>query len=517
MVAATDAQVKLRGHRIELGEIESALTKHGKVGEAAAAVHHRGDGDSRLIAYVVPRRVGAPTDDELRAHLRQWLPDYMLPQRFVQLDALPLTPNGKVDRKALPCPSQAAGDVDPLAYVPPRTATERTMAEAWQSALGVGRIGAHEDLFRLGAHSLLAAQVLSRLAREHGISLPLMRVFEAPTVAGLAAAWDEASSKAEGRALAIPRRGPGPTPQSMMQQRLWFLEQMDPGLNVFNLPSAYRVTGPLDADALRGSLDAIVARHEALRTTLAFDDEVPVQVVAPSLPVSLTRVDLSNLPEAACEAEALACIQREANTPFDLSQGPLFRASLYRLGEERHVFFFMPHHAIWDGWSFDIFMRELDAHYATLARGGKGEALPSLPIQYGDFAEWHSGWLQGQELARQSAYWTARLAGDLTPLELPLDHPRLCMLHRERRLRAVPGAFGAGGRARPRGSLLRRDAIHAPAGGVLHAPPPPNGSGRPRDRHPRPGAQPARDREPPRFLRQYARPAHRRRRLPDLP
>jgi amino acid adenylation domain-containing protein len=209
----------------------------------------------------------------------------------------------------------------------------------------------------------------------------------------------------------------------MMQQRLWFLEQMDPGLSVFNLPVAYRVTGPLDADLLERSLAAIVERHEALRTTLALENELPVQVVAARCATLLQRVDLSSLPEASREDEALRRMQQDANTPFDLSRGPLFRASLYRVADDRHLFFFMPHHAIWDGWSFDVLLRELDAHYTALS-AGRSPALLPLPLQYGDFAEWHLGSLDGEEMARQSAYWKARLGGKLQPLELPSDHPR---------------------------------------------------------------------------------------------
>jgi amino acid adenylation domain-containing protein len=225
-----------------------------------------------------------------------------------------------------------------------------------------------------------------------------------------------------GKERTIPRRGPGPARQSMMQQRLWFLEQMDPGVNVFNLPSAYRVSGRLDADALERSLAAIVSRHEALRTTLAFEGEVPVQVIADHVRASIARVDLTALPAPHREAEALRRIQQEANATFDLARGPLFRASLYRLDDEQHVFFFMPHHAVWDGWSFDVFMRELDTHYAAVVRDVR-PVLPEQPIQYGDFAEWHLSWLQGEELARQSAYWTGRLQGS-GHLELPTDHPR---------------------------------------------------------------------------------------------
>jgi amino acid adenylation domain-containing protein len=208
-----------------------------------------------------------------------------------------------------------------------------------------------------------------------------------------------------------------------MQQRLWFLEQTDPGLTVFNLPAAYRIEGPLDAHVLERSLATVVVRHEVLRTTLAFHAERPVQVVADRVPVSLKPVDLTHLPGAAREEEALVRIRREANVPFDLSEGPLFRASLYRLDVDRHVFFFMAHESIWDGRSFDILMRELDAHYAAFGRGAPA-VLPEPLLQYGEFAEWHLARLQRGELARQSAHRMSKFHGRLAPLELPTDHPR---------------------------------------------------------------------------------------------
>jgi amino acid adenylation domain-containing protein len=418
-----DQQVKLRGYRIELGEIESVLANYPGVSQVAAVIREVKPGDTRLIAFVVPESDRPPTDEQLRAHLRGSLPEYMVPQHFATLAQLPLTPNGKVDRKALSLDLARDGD-DEGAYVAPRTATERTLAEIWQQALGVARLGVHDDFFQLGGHSLLAAQVLSRVARDHGVSLSLRRMFEAPTIAQLAAAIDRESASAGPRAAGIPRRrGTGPAPQSVMQQRLWVLEQMQPDLNVHNLPAAYRLRGALDVAALKQSFATIVARHDVLRTTLAFENDQAIQRVASSIPVELGRVDLSDRLPAKRESELLERLQAEADTPFDLTRGPLFRTTLYRLDEREHVLFFMTHHVIWDGWSFDTFMRELDTCYALLSRGHSPD-LPPLPIQYADFAEWHSQWLRGDEMAQQASYWKAKLAGELPPLELPTDYPR---------------------------------------------------------------------------------------------
>ncbi|MGO9835641.1 MAG: amino acid adenylation domain-containing protein, partial [Polyangiaceae bacterium] len=419
-----DQQVKLRGYRIELGEIESVVASHPGVAQAVTAVREVKQGDVRLVVYVVPKAGAVPAvgAEDLRGHARASLPDYMVPQHIVLLSALPLTPNGKVDRKALPPPVPVLEDEG--AHVAPRTVTERMIAEIWQEALSVGRLGVHDDFFRLGGHSLLAAQVLSRLARDHGVALSLRRIFEAPTVAQLAAVVDAESRSVHSSVARIPRRlGPGPARQSVMQQRIWLMEQLQPGLNVYNLPSAYRLRGAVDVVALERSLVAIVGRHEVLRTTLDFDGEEAVQRVAPSLNVDVVQVDLSDRPPARRESELLELLQQAADAPFDLRRGPLFRATLYRLDAGEHALFFMPHHAIWDGWSFDIFMRELDACYAAMSKGSVPD-LPPLPIQYADFSEWHLRWLDGDEMARQAAYWKAKLGSEVTPLEMPTDRPR---------------------------------------------------------------------------------------------
>ena len=413
-----DHQVKLRGYRIELGEIEAALAKHGGVAQAVAIVREVRAGDARLIAYVVARGAAVP-DDELRVHLRASLPEYMVPQAFVTLAALPLTPNGKVDRKALPA---LVTKDDHGGYVEPKSETERRLAKLWQDVLGVGRVGANDDFFLLGGHSLLAAQMLSRLARDHGVVLSLRRVFEASTVAKLAALID--GEKHDATAVKIPKRtGVGRARQSLMQQRLWLLDQIEPGTTTYNLPAAYRLRGALDVKALDASFTLIAERHEAMRTALAWEEDRAVQVVLPALDVKIHVVDLTSIVPADRERILMDRIRRETNTPFDLRRAPLFRVKLYKMDDADHVLFFMPHHAIWDGWSFDAFLRELDASYAAFARGAKPN-LPAPPIQYSDFAEWHHDWLDGEELEKQSTYWKKKLSGALPPLELPTDHPR---------------------------------------------------------------------------------------------
>jgi amino acid adenylation domain-containing protein len=412
-----DGQVKVRGYRIELGEIEAALSRHPSVGQAVVAAREDRPGDARLAAYVVNRPGQELAEDVLRDHLRRILPEYMVPQHFVRMETLPLTPNGKIDRKALPVPEATNAAVE--RYVAPRSEAERLLAQLWEEALGVRRIGVHDDFFGLGGHSLLAAQVTVRLAREHGIALPMRRMFEAPTIARFAPLI-----AGERKAARIPRLPDGaPAPASFMQERVWNLEQLHAGRAVFNLPAAFRLRGKLDVPALERSLEAFLRRHESARTTLAARGDEVVQVVAPDLRLPLQPVDLSGRPSELREPELMETLLAESAVPFDLEGGPLVRASLFRLGEEEHVVFLMPHHAVWDGWSFDILVRDWAELYAAL-RGAREASLPSLPIRYRDFAAWHRAWLASPEVEKQAEYWRRQLAGEIPPLELPVDRPR---------------------------------------------------------------------------------------------
>ncbi len=421
-----DNQVKLRGYRIELGEIEASLSIAPGVKHAAVALRQLLPGDVRLVGYLVPEGVEGPSDTELRAHVRKHLPDYMVPQHFVRLGALPLTPNGKLDRKALPLPELDHG-ADAREQREPRSPTEAAIVDVFQQVLGVRRVSIDDNFFELGGHSLLAAQAFSRLQQNHGIILQLRRMFESPTAEGLARLVDGEvkGAGAADKPAGIPRRaGSGAAPLSLMQQRIWLLEQLYPGLAVYNLPSAFRLKGELDIDALERAVNEIVRRHEATRTTFHAEAGEPVQKILAELQVSLRPlVDLSQRPAAEREAELLERLRVEAAASFDLVRGPLVHASLYRLAKEEHVFFWMPHHAIWDGWSFDVFLGEIDELYAAFTKG-LPSPLPPLPIRYQDFAEWHRNFLAGEELERQARYWQAQLGGELPNLELPTDKPR---------------------------------------------------------------------------------------------
>ncbi|HEX8282851.1 MAG TPA: amino acid adenylation domain-containing protein [Pyrinomonadaceae bacterium] len=420
-----DNQVKVRGHRIELGEVEAVITAHPAVRECAVIVRDD-SGDRRLVAYVVAANEDAPpTGEELRRYLGERLPDYMAPSRFVSLPALPLTPNGKVDRRALPAPDAARDDFE-SAYLAPRTPTEEMLAGVWGQLLGVERVGAGDNFFSLGGHSLLATQVMSRIRDTFGVEIALRELFEQPTLRALADCVDASRQAASPVGEAPPLVRAARTdalPLSFAQQRLWFLEQLEPGGTAYNIPVALRLSGALDADALEASLNDLIRRHETLRTTFRVVGNEPAQVVAPFEPLALPLIDLSALPRERAEAEAVTLRDAEARRGFDLAEGPLLRVGLLRLAEDEHLLLVTMHHIISDGWSMGVLVREVAALYDA-HRAGVEADLPELDIQYADYAAWQREYLSGEVLEQQLDYWKKQLAGAPPALELPADRPR---------------------------------------------------------------------------------------------
>ncbi|HEX6289883.1 MAG TPA: amino acid adenylation domain-containing protein, partial [Herpetosiphonaceae bacterium] len=415
-----DQQVKLRGYRIELGEIEAVLRQHEAVRDAVVLLREE-RGDTRLVAYVVEQSTTEPSTTDpvsadLRPYLHDRLPAYMVPSAFVFLAALPLTPNGKVDRRALPPPE----DRREARGVAPRTTVEVALAEIWAAVLGVAEVRVGDSFFALGGHSLLATHLLARVRAQFGVAVALRTLFEGPTLAALAEAITQA------QADAVPPIAPvahaGPLALSFAQQRLWFLDQLQPGSAAYVIPIALHLNGVLDLAALEASLNDIVQRHATLRTTFAQVQDQPVQVIAPTLRLELTLVDLQALPEPERSAEARRISMTEARTPFDLQRGPLVRATLLRLSEQEHRLLLTFHHIITDGWSMGVLIRECAACYAARITG-QAAALPDLPIQYADYTVWQRGWMQGAVLEGQLGYWRQQLAG-ISPLELPTDRPR---------------------------------------------------------------------------------------------
>jgi non-ribosomal peptide synthetase component F/acyl carrier protein len=311
------------------------------------------------------------------------------------------------------------------AYVAPRTPTEELVTEIWSEVLHAERVGVHDNFFHLGGHSLLAVQVISRLRDAFDAEVPLRELFEQPTVARLATVIDRARD--EGRADSVPPLKPvertEDLPLSFAQERLWFLDQLEPGSPFYNMPAAVRVTGPLDVAALRASLNEIVSRHEALRTTFATVDGRPVQRIAESLLVPFEVVDLNAVPEAEREEEIRSRAVAEAQRPFDLSAGSLLRVCLLRASATEHVFLLTMHHIVSDGWSMGVFIRELAALYQAFS-AGQPSPLEELSVQYADYAAWQREWLSGAVLEEQLDYWQRELGDAPTVLQLPTDRPR---------------------------------------------------------------------------------------------
>jgi amino acid adenylation domain-containing protein len=418
----SDHQVKIRGFRIELGEIEGTLGRHPAVLQAIVQAQEVEPGEKRLVAYVVAERESRPTASELRGFLKDKLPEHMVPAVFVLLDVFPLTANGKVNRHALPAPDDRRPELDQV-FVACRTPTEELLATIWSQVLGVERVGIYDNFFQLGGHSLLATQVVSRIREAFQVEMPLRRLFELPTVADLAESVDAGRGAGLLASPIAPVPRDGELPLSFAQQRLWFIDQLEPGGSVYNFPAAVRLKGPLNMAALKQSLDEIVKRHEALRTTFAIVDGRPVQVIAPHLTLALPIVDLRGLPEFERESEVQRLATSEAQRPFDLAEGPLVRTTVLRLGEDEHVGLLTMHHIVTDGWSTGILIREMAVLYDAFC-SGRPASLPELPVQYADFAHWQRIWLQGELLETQLTYWKQQLLGAPPLIELPTDHPR---------------------------------------------------------------------------------------------
>ncbi|WP_430390360.1 amino acid adenylation domain-containing protein [Dyella sp. 20L07] len=443
-----DFQVKIRGYRIELGEIESALSDLPEVARAVVMAREDRPGDVRLVAYVVPSEGAAIEETDLCPRLRQRLPDYMVPQHMMALDTIPLLPNGKIDRKALPAPPVHSVAVNRERQAP-ATDTERRVAAAMEAVLALPDLDVRDNFFALGGHSLLAAQLTARLNREFDITLSFRTLFDAPTVASLAATIDQL--QASGTATSAPpilrRADQRRAPLSLMQRRLWSLEEMQPGRVTYNAPSAHRLRGPLHEAAFDQAMRELIRRQPILRTAFRHDGDDVAQILEDIELTLFPAEDLSGLPENEREAVLMQRLQALTDTPFDLTRAPLFSAHMFRLSAEEHVFFFMPHHIIWDGWSFDILYAELSQLYKAFAEGRPSPLAP-LPVSYGDFATWHAQWLESEPFKAQLGYWHERLTGAQETRALPTDHPRR------------PGMSGVGRTEWIRVSKEATDAMH---------------------------------------------------------
>ena len=430
LIGRLDNQVKVRGFRIELGEIEVALSGHEAVKEAVVVVGEEEAGTStmlgagkRLVAYVVLNEGRTLTEKELIGYLKKKLPNFMVPSAFMFLESLPLTPNGKIDRRGLPA-VEAVSRIT-FDFTAPHTAIEEIIEGVWRQVLNLKRVSIHENFFDLGGHSLLATQVISRLRDAFQRDLPLRAIFEAPTIAELAA-FIEVDLGGDARKQLPPLTKVSAKNRirlSFAQERLWFLNQLQPDLPAYNISLAVQIAGALDMAALEQSLREIVRRHEVLRASFPLVDGRPAQVVSVAGPTPISVVDLTDAPQGERESRALQCGIELVQRPFDLARGPLLRLALLRLDDANHVLVFVVHHIVFDARSAEIFLRELVGYYKAVA---SGEALEvsEPPVHYADYAAWQRTSLQGEFIERQIAYWKRQLEGFPSMIELPTDRSR---------------------------------------------------------------------------------------------
>ncbi len=425
LLGRSDRQIKVRGMRVEPAEIEAVLEQLPGVSQAVVEAREDPSGNRRLVAYLAGEQDAELDAAHITRTLRARLPEPMVPVVRVLPGGVPLTANGKIDRQALAdLAAVGAGDATDAAggeLTPPRDAVEEMLAAIWCSLLELPAVSIDDDFFALGGHSLLATQLVSRVRDACGSELPLQRVFEAPTLAAMAEAIRGSGGVGAVPPL-VPLAEPGDRVLSFAQQRLWFLDRLVPDNPFYNMFHAFDLAGAISLSAFAAALREIVRRHQALRTVFREAQGAPLQVVL-AAGLDVPRVDLEALPAAAAAAEVARLARQEAARPFDLACGPMVRAQFLRLAAERHVLLLNVHHVACDGWSIGVFERELVALYQAFAQGAPSP-LPELPIQYGDFAVWQRGWLQGEALAYRLGYWLHHLAGAPADLELPHDRPR---------------------------------------------------------------------------------------------
>ncbi|HKE57537.1 MAG TPA: condensation domain-containing protein, partial [Pyrinomonadaceae bacterium] len=419
-----DFRVKIRGYGVELSEIEKALESHPAIKETIVLAPCVTSGEARLVAYFTCHGEAAPSVSELRSYLNEKLPDFMIPSAFVRLETLPLTPNGKVNRLLLPEPGSSRPDLD-TPFVAPRTLVEERLASIWAEVLSLEQVGIHDNFFDLGGHSLAVTRVVSQIIKQFQLEIPVQYFFQSPTVAALVAYVERAASENRGASgLSVkPVSRDGKLPLSFSQERLWFLDQLEPGGYTYNLLAAYRLNGQVNITALEQSINEIIRRHEVLRTVFKSAGGQPEQIILPSMTVKIPLLDLRGLAsEAARESAVRRLAKEEAQRPFDLSRGPLLRISLLQLADDEYLLFRAMHHLVIDGWSGGVLFHELAQFYEAFSNR-QPLLLPDLPIQYADFATWQRQWLQGETLETHLSYWKKNLQ-NIPTLQLATDRPR---------------------------------------------------------------------------------------------
>ncbi len=421
-----DFQVKIRGYRVETSEVEGALLSLESVREAVVAAQADVGGvvgDRLLVAYLTAvNSENKPTAKELKEAMAARLPDYAIPAYFLWLEFLPLTATGKIDRRSLSKPQiLSTSDLD---IVPPRNATEERLVQIWSEVLNLQAVGVENNFFDLGGNSLHASRVLARISEKFKSELSLKTIFAAPTIAQLAKHLESAKTE-----TSLPPLVPTPTlretkiPLSLAQQRLWFLDRLETNKAIYNLFRGFRLTGKIDVGCLERAIEAIIERHEILRTSFDVVDGVTVQAIAPGVPFSLEISDLQDLPATERSAKVEEIRREVQGWVFDLTRPPLLKIVLIRLSDREHHLLITMHHIISDDWSIQVFLKELSVLY-TAFRQDSASPLPPLPVQYGDYTHWQHQYLAGEVVEEQLDYWRSQLAGAPPLLDLQTDFPR---------------------------------------------------------------------------------------------
>ncbi len=426
-IGRSDRQINIRGFRIELAEIEANLFEYESIARAAVIAAQADSNNAHLIAFLEAVESQQLSISQVRDFLQNRLPAFALPSSYQVLTKLPVTANGKIDYDAL----ELAANKQETAFVAPSSPTEEIVAGIWNSILGREVVGVEENFFSLGGHSLLAAKVITRMNRVFKIDIPIKAIFDEPTVSALARGIDGNKWGGKGGSsvphLTTRSQKSASTLRaetSFPQQRLLFLELLDPQTSTYNVPSAHKINGPLNIQALQFAFDQLVARHEILRTIFGVDENfLYYQQISSPRPVNIIQTNLEAVPDAQKATHVQLFLDEVSSQPFDLIKGPLFRVNLIKTAHEEHVLLMNMHHIITDGWSMDILYSELSEFYDAFCESRVPQLAP-LAFQYGDFAEWQTNWLRFGVLITLRKYWENTLQGAPAEINLPTDRPR---------------------------------------------------------------------------------------------